>query len=375
MNGFRAKTFANTYIYSKKDENGKTTEQELVNYILKSSQARTRINKNSTAFVPVANMVKERQKTAVLYRMLMNPDVVLAISPTGKELPSSFKVFESVDLASSNKRKRIFIDCTGLISYEDGYFKCKEIDKLCTYLFNAVVIGTYYEDNLKIVNNSQIVKSATWCFTKMFCAVLDQMRVVNYSENRLKIAYIAACYFSYALLQKDVDSCTVVAANAAEIDVKTAKAYNVYFNEEEDFKSIDTFITYLSKMFSLKGLDTGVYINKWLLMYGNGSLYALELLPSFLTVITSAYSGAYVNRQNIIESICGKELVTLSEALLRVGANVFDKGFVYSRDYNREDAFTENMRIEASIEKAKKEREAYEEMTSVDSLEEAPEED
>ena len=57
------------------------------------------------------------------------------------------------------------------------------------------------------------------------------------------------------------------------------------------------------------------------------------MLPSFLTVITSAYSGAYVNRQNIIESICGKELVTLSEALLRAGSNVFDKGFTYSRDY------------------------------------------
>lgn len=370
MNGFRAKTFANTYIYSKKDENGKTTEQELINYILKSSQAKTRINKNSTAFIPVANMVKERQKTAVLYRMLMNPDVVLAISPTGKELPSSFKVFESVDLASTNKRKRIFIDCTGLIKYEDGYFQCKEIDKLCTYLFNAVVIGTYYEDSLKITNNSQIVKSSTWCFTKMFCAVLDQMRVVNYNENRLKIAYITACYFSYALLQKDVDSSTVVASNAAEIDTKTAKAYNIYFNEDEHFQSIDTFITYLADMFKLKGLNTGIYVNKWLTMYGNGSLYALELLPSFLTVITSAYSGAYVNRQNIIESICGKELVTLSEALLRVGANVFDKGFTYSRDYNRQDAFTENLKIQEAIAKNKAIREAVEKEASVDSLEE-----
>lgn len=336
----RGKSFSNTYIYTKTDESGKSTEQGLVEFILKSSKARTRINKASSAFAPVLNMIKERQKTAVLYRVLMNPDVVLAISPTGRELTSSFKVFYATDVASAKRNKKIFIDVTGLIKEESGYFTCKNIDTLCAYLFGAAVIGTYYIDNPKITNNASIVKFSSECFVKMFCGVLDGMRVTNFSENADKIAYVAAVYYLFGMVQKDLKTAESMAASIVGLDQKTANAYRYYY-DEENLLNIDTLIAHLTATFNLKGLTTDIFINKWITLYGNGSLYATELMPVFLMTLTNAYSGAYINRQNIIENMCGRNMVTLSETLLRVCAEVYDKGFYYSKDDNGE-AYTEN---------------------------------
>ena len=341
QNGFKAKTFANTFIYSKTDDNGRSTEQALIEFILKSSKDRTRLNKNSTAFKPILAAIKERQKTAVLFRVLMNPNVVLAISPTGKELPASFKVFCAQDVAATDKKKKIFIDVTGLIKEESGYFNCKDIDKLCAYLFGAAVMGTYYYDNPKITNNANIVKGSAECFVKMFCGVLDGLRVINYTENSTKIKYIAAVYYLYNLVQKDLNTAEQMAIAVAGIDAKTANAYRFYY-EEEHLENINTLINHLTQTFNMKGLTTDVYINKWLNMYGNGTMYGTELMPSFLIIMTNVYSGSYINRANTIEAMCGRTMVSLCETLLRVTGEYYDKGAVYSRvDGGDVDIYTE----------------------------------
>lgn len=341
QNGFKAKTFANTFIYSKTDDNGRSTEQALIEFILKSSKDRTRLNKNSTAFKPILAAIKERQKTAVLFRVLMNPNVVLAISPTGKELPASFKVFCAQDVAATDKKKKIFIDVTGLIKEESGYFNCKDIDKLCAYLFGAAVMGTYYYDNPKITNNANIVKASAECFVKMFCGVLDGLRVINYTENSTKIKYIAAVYYLYNLVQKDLNTAEQMAIAVAGIDAKTANAYRFYY-EEEHLENINTLINHLTQTFNMKGLTTDVYINKWLNMYGNGTMYGTELMPSFLIIMTNVYSGSYINRANTIEAMCGRTMVSLCETLLRVTGEYYDKGAVYSRvDGGDVDIYTE----------------------------------
>jgi len=325
-----SKSYASTFIYSKTDSNGRSTENMLVEFILKSSKDRTRINKNSTAFAPILNMIKERQKTAVLYRVLMNPDVILALSPTGRELPSSFKVFYATDLASTNRKKKIFIDATGLIKEDSGYFTCKNIDALCAYLFAATVIGTYYIDTNKITNNSSIVRLSAECFVRMFTGVLDNLRVVNYNENREKICYLVGVYYLFNMVQKDLKTAEALSASINGIDQRTANAYRYYY-EEEHMKDIDTFINHMTSTFNMKGLTTDIFVNRWLTMFGNGSMYGVELMPAFLTTLTNAYSGAYINRQNMIENMCGRSMVTLSETLLRVGAEVYDKGFVYDK--------------------------------------------
>lgn len=319
-----AKTFAGTFIYSMKDESGHDTESALLDFILNAS----RVNKKSDAFAEIINQVKVRQTTAVLLRVLMLDNVVLCIGT--KELPASFKVFEAKDVKSINKAKTLFIDVTGLIKLQNGYFACKEIDKLCAYLMAATVTLVYNDNTLRITTNASIVKESTICFMKLFCAVLDNLRVINFDENRNKIAYIVAVYFLYNMVGKDIKLARVSAANLSPADPRECPAYDLYYNENTDMENIDTFVKFLAETFKLKGLTTDVFISRWIMLYGTGTMYGTELLPNFLTIITNAYSGSYINRQKMIENICGKDMVDLSTTLLRVGADVYDKGFTYT---------------------------------------------
>lgn len=325
----KAKTFANCYLYGMKDSNGYNVESELIEYIIKAQ----RIDRNSEAFKPVKDAVRSRQNTAVLYRILLNDNVVLCIGP--KELPRSFKSFRANDVKSTDKKAKVFIDLTGILELKDGYFQVKDIDRLCAYLIGALINLTYYTDPKKFTNNSSMQKLAGGCFIQLFAGLLDYLRLTGYTDNKMKICYLAGVYFQYNLMQLDMKSAQAVTTNLLDIQKTDANVYS-YYCDPKDMVDINTFITSLAKVFKLEGLTTDVFIDRWIYLYGPGTLYGTELLPSFLIMITDAYSGSYINNMKRIENICGKDLVTLSTTILRIGSDTFDKGFKYESTDQRQ---------------------------------------
>lgn len=327
MNKNLTKSYANTFIYSNfsKDETGFNVEQRLIAFVSKKTE--TRINKADPSFKPVLDAIKTRQTTAVLYRILVMNDVVLCID--NKELPASYKVFYANDLASDKKSKKVFIDCTGLITFKNGFFNCKDIDKLCAYLTNALILKIYYEEPLRLLNNSSIIKSSLYCYIKLFTGVLDYLRVINFAENRIKISYIIGVYYLYNMMGKDIKSARLSSANINSIAPKDAIAYDYYY-DESDLENIDVFVKFLVETFKLKGLTTDIFLDRWFGMYGKGTMYGSELFPSLLCMIASAYSGAYINSQKRIENTCGRDMVTLVTTIFNIGADIYDKGFNYT---------------------------------------------
>ena len=317
------KTFANTFIYGKRNEDGNSAEQALVEYIMKAD----RIDKYSEAFKPVLDAIKTRQTTAVLYRILLSENVVLCMY--SKELSASFKVFSAKDIRSTKRNRKTFIDLTGLVTFNSGYFNCKEIDKLCSYLFCALVNEIYYTNSLQITGNATLVKASTTAYIKMVTSIFDYLRVINYSENRLKISYIVGVFFLYNLMNKDISYARSTATNALSLSNKDTTAWDIYYDYEKDFSSIDTLITFLAETFKLKGLTTDVFIDRWVYLYGKGTMYGAELLPSFLGIMVNAYTGAYVNHQKKIETVCGKDMIAIATTILQIGSSMFDKGFFY----------------------------------------------
>ena len=164
----------------------------------------------------------------------------------------------------------------------------------------------------------------------------------NIGRKRRKIAYIVGVYYLFSLVEKDHKTAETISASINKLDQRTANAYRYYY-EEEHLESIDTFVKHLTETFNMKGLTTDIFVNRWLTMYGNGSMYATELMPLFLITITNAFSGSYINRQNTIENMCGRSMVTLSETLIRVGAETYDKGFVYDKATS-DDLYSESKR-------------------------------
>ena len=175
MSDSTMKTYNDSYLYKNKlrktpnnDEN--RNNKALIDYILHSN----RIDKNSDAFKGIVEEIKRQQTSKVVYAILNRPDVHLCINSF--ELPPAFKVLDAKD-AKNGKSNAIFIDCTGLIEYKNGYFICRDIGKLITYLYDAMVYLLYRYSNYKLMNHSEITISSTACYVSLFTYIIKYLRV------------------------------------------------------------------------------------------------------------------------------------------------------------------------------------------------------
>lgn len=325
----KIKTFSDTYIFNKSADSEGSMGKDVINFIRTSD----RININSSAFDQIKNQVKVRQSNSIVYKILLNKDIILCMNQ--KEAPASFKVFKAKDILSPKKENKVFIDCTGLFKLDPntGMFTCREIDKFCAYLIVALVNFLYFDHNTNLIENSTISKASASCFVKLFNAVLDNLRVANFSENRVKISYICAVYYLFSVMGKSLDSARAYAANVVGLNTKDASGFD-YWYTLEDLANIDAFITFLSKTFKLNDLNTSIYLVRYMQMYGKGTIFGLELLPTFLSIITNADSGTFINQQKTILKLCGKEIVTATNEIIKLG-NEFYTGFSYSSDQNK----------------------------------------
>ena len=262
--------------------------------------------------------VKREQRSSVLYSILQRDDVVLCIRTP--ELPRAFKVFEAKDVRVKNASK-VFIDVTGLIKLNGNYFDCKNISVLVTYLFGALTYILYRENPIKLTNNSNITIAGTECYVAVVNYIIDYLRIIGYSANKDKILYLTGLFYLYNLMGKDLDNYSKnIAAKIAGLSTSNLRSYDLYFEEEKDFKNIDTFITLIADTFKLKGLTTEVFMHQWIYLMGEGTQFCTELFTSFSILITNAYCGSYVVNQKQIERCCGKSMVNYSLALLKLGS-------------------------------------------------------
>ena len=319
----KTKTFFNCYFYALSNEKGNVVENDILEYVTQAQ----RINYADASFKNIRDQLKTRSTSAVLYRILQRGDIALCIYK--KELPSSFKVFTAKDKRAVNaSKKTVFIDATELIEFQNGQFYCKDIDRLATYLTGALVQMIYYTDTIKLTGNANLQKSSVSAFVKMFARVMDYLKVNNYLQNRERILYIAGVYFAYSVIGMDIESARRVSAVVNHVNPMDQKMHDDRYIED-DFTNIDTFISSITRTFNLVGMNTSVFANKWLYIFGKGTIYALELYPVFLQTIMYAYAGTYINNWKAIESTCGKDMVDIATIVFKIGGDMFNRGFSY----------------------------------------------
>ncbi len=324
----KVKTFADCAIYAKVDEAGFSTERALITFIMSAD----RIDISSNAFKGVVSQLKSRAQSAVVIRMLQQGNVVLGIA--SKELSPSMKVFYAKDIKAGNKSKKVFVDVTGIITLENGFFVCKNIDKFAAYLLGVLIMETYYTDPNKFISNGALQKLSTTSFIKLYCALLNELRMPGYINNKAKIQYIVGVYFAHTVMGLELPQARLVASSAMSMNKQEAATIDFYYSED-DLKNIYAFTESITKTFKLKDLTTDGLINKWIYAYGKGTMYALELYPAFLTLVMYAYSGSYINNMKRIESVLKGELVEIANIVLRVGNDAYAKGFKYESANDR----------------------------------------
>lgn len=309
------KKYSDTYLFKKYPNYNK----QLLEFVMGAE----RIDKNSKAFENVAYDIKRRQVSNSITKVMMSNNVVLGISP--KPLSKAFKVVVSDDI-KTDKKPRVFVDVSDCLVMKDGEYICKNPDWIISYMINAMVSYIYRLQENKLINNQTIIKDGADAFALLFTYVIDRIYKISTVQTlRRRIMYISALYYQVNILGKNLktqfDSIKAVAMKIANIETRDAQIVDIQI-DDNSFSNILTFVDCLSKIFKLKDFSVDVVVSKWMQFFGTGTVFGLEFLPAFSTMLTDAYVGGYINQQLTIEKITGQDMVKFTKQVLQIGDGV-----------------------------------------------------
>ena len=305
--------------------------KEIYKYLMRAE----RVDKKSEAFADIIYDVKMRQVSPVIMKVLLSNRVVLCIDPN-KGMSRAFKVLYADDL-KDDRKKKAFIDCTGLIRYDNGKYVCKNIGTLISYVISAMTNVLFYKINNTVITNTTIVQASTEAFVDMMLYVLGYLKVpITYLDNKEKISFVLAEYYLNCVIERSgfEENNIAIAKKVAKFSDNKSCGYlhTMFADTYNDGKgTFDQFINRFAEVFLDQKADKpsrenrmiltpDVVAQRWMYVFGAGTFLGLELFPSFASILTDCYVGAYVNQQNTIEKIVGKNVVKFTNELLKVGS-------------------------------------------------------
>lgn len=315
------KTYSDCYLYSKYPQ----YQKQMMVAIMQDPI----IDKGTDAFKDVEYEVKRTRVSDALVRILMSPNTVLL--DCDDPLPRAFKVFCARDMKSNDKKIRAFIDCTGVITKsEKSRALIVEETKLISHLINAAMCMVYRKSYDTIKRRNFLVVKATTCFAKAFTHIIDYLIKISIQESsKAKVLYLSAMYFLEGVMDFDEEKSQPIAKKIAEISDREASMLNMLMdkslrvqgtNKEETnpFENIKRFVEALREVMHFKKevITVDIIIERWMALYGVGTVFALEFFPALSAMMTDAYIGGYINNQRSIENICKTDMVEYAKECL-----------------------------------------------------------
>ena len=301
-----AKNYSSTYLYGKAEY-----EKKIFNFIMSGDE----IDKHSDKFADILFDFKKRQVYNGMVKGLMSENVVLKMST--ESLPKAFKVMCATD--PRDKKMKVFIDVSDIITFKDGIYVCKHIDILISYVLSATNMLIYYRDPRTINTNAGLVSSSTEAFADLFMYVLEYLRISGVQQHKKQLLYLISTYYQYTLLGRDLNETTKsTALKVSGLTAREASIVDIRVNEE-DFDNIKTFVDCISRILSAKDLTVEVFVDRWTSAFGTSTYFGCELYTAFATMLTDAYVGAYINNQKIIEKIVGRNMITFVSKIMNLG--------------------------------------------------------
>lgn len=318
----KLKSYSDTYLYNKYPLYTK--------FITDAIMKDPIIDKKTDQFKDVVYEVKRSKVSDALVNILNSTNVILL--DCDKPMPKSFKVFCARDIKSKDRAVRVFIDTTGVIEKQknSSAFNIDET-KLISYLINGAVSMVYHKNYRKIIVGSQ-KNLAIECFAKCFTQIIDYLAKVSIQESsKVKVLYLSAMYFAKGVINLEDNDASGIAKKISGISEREAKLFDVLMEknsvpkgginaEYDPYENIKTFISAMRETIHLdrKVITTDMVVERWMMMYGPGTVLGLEYFPHFSAMITDAYIGGYLNNQKAIEKVCGTALVEYTHAIINM---------------------------------------------------------
>ena len=322
MSDNNLKTYSDTYYYQKFP----VYQKRLLDAIMKDPI----IDKNTKEFEDVVYEVKRMKVISDALIKILNSTTVVLLD-CNNPLPRTFKVFISKDPKSKDPTVlKVFIDCTNVIEKREktGSYAIDDI-KLLSYLMNAAVCRIYHKNASLILRRTDLIKSATTCFAKLFSSVIDYLIKISIQESKkIKTLYLSSIYFLRGILRMDSsDSVMSLAKSIAGISEREANMIELLLdkicnpNGQSSFNPYDNIKTFVSILPEILGANPNSLVldiisDTWMRQYGPGTIFALEYFPAFSAMLTDAYNGGYLNQQKTIEKVCGADMVEYSKKII-----------------------------------------------------------
>lgn len=306
----QTKSFADSYLYYK---NGKIYEKQLMNYILKGSI----IDRKDPSFDDLRYEIKKNQRTEYLSTLIDSPMIKFISSP--QPMPKIFKVITAKDIRT-DKKPKVFIDVTDILVLKNGKWHCRNIYILISYLLDAATQMVYYSDPKRLLMKDAIISSGASAFSALFTYIVDYLfKITSVTVIRDKCTYLASMYYMINMLGKEQDDSTRdKCMKIADISDKEEEMIYLSLDVKNAFKNISEFIKAVSDYLRLPKLTIDVFLEKWIFVFGTGTQFSLELFPSFSSMLTNVYAGGFLNNQNTIEKIIGRDLTNFCKAVFNV---------------------------------------------------------
>lgn len=309
-----SKTLNDTYLYRKYEKYEKT----LIEAIMQGDV----VDKNIDSFKKVVYEVKQRQISNNLVKVLNSENVILLLPKN--PMTKAFKVFTARDIKGDRKLK-VFIDCSNVIIRDEnsGEYFVNNVDVLIAYLVNAMVNLIYYTDEKRIIMNANISKLGAEVFSRLFVFVLNNLYKINLNPGaKEKALYLSSLYYLINIEDLDYgsDSPRNISKKIAGISNREEELIR-YKIDEDSLLNIKEFIELVADTLKLDKLTLDLFVDRWMYLYGTGTVFGLELFPSFSSIITDAYVGCYMNNQKTIEKVVDRTMVEYTKAILQIGAD------------------------------------------------------
>lgn len=307
-----SKKYSETYLYSKNP----VYEKKLFTTIMQAD----RIDKNDPRFDDLKYDVKKRQITEAIYKVLDSKNIVLLMP--NDPLPKSFKVFTAKDVKETGHPLKTFIDCSGIVSIgKGGNYVSKDVDILISHIMSAMVSMIYYVKPQSLDSNN-LRTIGTEAYAQLFTRIIDYIcKISIMPEIKAKCMYMTSMFYQTNVLRLDnTDSTRALARKIAGISEREEDIIKIGVGIDT-YSSLDKFIVNMVSTLRIH-VTVDLVIEKWMFLYGNGTVFALEMFPAFSSMITDAYIGAYINNQKTITTVIGDNLTQFTKSIITIGGSV-----------------------------------------------------
>lgn len=290
-------------------------KQDIFNFIMRGE----RIDTKSKEFEDIRFDIKRRQISNALVKVLDDDRVILMTS--NNPIPNKFKVFIAKDIKGNPNKHKVYIDVSSIISFKDGIYKIQRggIDILVAYLISAMNQIVYYSaDGLKRLSTTDILLKGAECYSKLFTSIIDYIYKISVIENsKAKCTYLTAYYYVNTIMENERNA-KAIASRVSDISEREIDVIELRL-DKDSFRDIPSFVGTLDNVLKLNGITLDVIGEKWMLLYGSGTVLGMELYTQFAEMITNAYVGCFINNQKTIEKLTGRSMVEFTKSLLNIG--------------------------------------------------------